>query len=218
MIRTVSIVPAILTDNKQDYRAQVEKINTFTRRVQVDVTDGAFTPVQTLDVTNVWWPKNWQADLHLMVANPSQHMDTILKLNPSLCILHAEANEDLTPTFQTLKDAGIKVGVALLPQTFPGNVKPYIDMADHVLIFAGQLGVQGAPADLMQMEKIPLVRNMKPEVEIGWDGGANMSNVRALAHADLDVINVGAAISQAENPAAAFQELVAEIDKNGVVL
>ena len=218
MIRTVSIVPAILTDNKQDYRAQVEKINTFTRRVQVDVTDGAFTPVQTLDVTNVWWPKNWQADLHLMVASPSQHMDTILKLNPSLCILHAEANEDLTPTFQTLKDAGIKVGVALLPQTFPGNVKPYIDMADHVLIFAGQLGVQGAPADLMQMEKIPLVRNMKPEVEIGWDGGANMSNVRALAHADLDVINVGAAISQAENPAAAFQELVAEIDKNGVVL
>ena len=215
MIRTVVIVPAILTDNKQDYRAQVEKINTFTRRVQIDVTDGAFTPVQTLDVTNVWWPKNWQADLHLMVANPSQHLDTILKLNPTLCILHAEANEDLTPSFNALKDAGIKIGLALLPQTFPGSVKPYIDMVDHVLIFAGQLGVQ---ADMMQMEKIPLIRNMKPEVEIGWDGGANMSNVRALAHADLDVINVGAAISQAENPAAAFQALVAEIDQNGVVL
>ena len=59
---------------------------------------------------------------------------------------------------------------------------------------------------------------MKPEVEIGWDGGANMSNIRALAHADLDVINVGSAIAKAENPAEAFQELVAEIDKNGVVL
>ena len=211
-------MPAILTDNKQDYRAQVERINVFTRRVQIDVTDGAFTPVQTLDVTNIWWPKNWQADLHLMAANPSQHMDTILKLDPSLCILHAEANEDLMPCFQILKNAGIKVGLALLPTTFPGDVKHYIDEADHVLIFAGQLGVQGAPADLMQMEKIPLVRNMKPEVEIGWDGGANMSNIRALAHADLDVINVGSAISQAENPAAAFEELVAEIDKNGVVL
>jgi len=105
-----------------------------------------------------------------------------------------------------------------LPSTFPGNVKPYIDVADHVLIFAGQLGVQGSPADLMQMEKIPLVRNMKPEIEIGWDGGANMTNIRALAHADLDVINVGSAISQSENPAQTFQELVAEIDKNGVVL
>ncbi|MCR5700173.1 MAG: hypothetical protein K6G49_01950 [Candidatus Saccharibacteria bacterium] len=218
MIRQVSIVPAILTDNKQDFRAQVEKINTFTRRVQIDVTDGVFAPTQTLDITNIWWPKNWQADLHLMATNPSQHLDTILKLSPSLCILHAEVSEDLTPSLNALKEAGIKTGVALLPSTYPGNVKSYIDMVDHVLIFAGQLGMQGNPADLMQMEKIALVRNMKPEVEIGWDGGANMTNVRALAHADLDVINVGAAISQAENPAAAFQELVAEIDKNGVVL
>ena len=70
----------------------------------------------------------------------------------------------------------------------------------------------------MQMEKIPLVRNMKPELEIGWDGGANVTNVRALAHADLDVINVGSAISTSPNPAETFQELVAEIDKNGVAL
>ena len=218
MIRTVSIVPSILTDNKQDYRAQVEKINVFTRRVQIDVTDGVFAPTQTLDVTNIWWPKHWAADLHLMATKPSEHLDTILKLNPSLCILHAEASEDLLPSFQTLKEAGIKVGVALLPSTFPGNVQHYIEAADHVLIFAGQLGVQGSPADLMQMEKIALVRNIKPEVEIGWDGGANMTNVRALAHAELDVINVGSAISKAADPAAAFNELVAEIDKNGVVL
>ncbi len=218
MIRQVSIVPTILTDNKQDFRAQVEKINVFTRRVQIDVTDGVFAPNPTLDVTNIWWPRNWEADLHLMAARPSEHLDTILKLNPSLCILHAEAQEDLMPSINTLKEAGIKIGIALLPPTYPGNVKPYIDLADHVLVFAGQLGVQGSQADLMQMEKIPLIRNMKPEVEIGWDGGANITNVRALAHADLDVINVGSAISQAPDPAEAFQELVSEIDKNGVVI
>lgn len=218
MLRTVSIVPAILTDNKIDYRTQVERINTFTRRVQIDVTDGIFAPASTLDVTNVWWPKNWDADLHLMAAKPSEHLDTVLKLSPSLCILHAEADEDLIPIFATLKNAGIKTGLALLPSTFPGAVAHYIKEVDHVLIFAGQIGVQGSPADMMQMEKIPLIRNMKPEVEIGWDGGVNMTNVRALAHADLDIINVGSAIAKAENPAVVFQEMVAEIDKNGVVL
>lgn len=218
MIRTVSIVPSILTDNKQDYRAQVERINVFTRRVQIDVSDGKFAPTESLDITNIWWPRNWEADLHLMATNPSEHLDTILKLNPSLCIMHAEASEDLTPSITALKEAGIKVGIALLPTTFPGDVQSYITAADHVLIFAGQIGVQGSPADMMQMEKIALVRNMKPELEIGWDGGANITNVRALAHADLDVINVGAAISTSENPAQSFQELVAEIDKNGVVL
>lgn len=218
MIRQVSIVPTITTNDKKEYRIQAERINTFTRRVQIDVTDGIFAPSETLDVTNIWWPKNWDADLHLMAEKPSDHLDTILKLAPSLCILHAEAQEDLLPIFEQLKEKGIKAGVALLPSTYPGNVKPYIDAADHVLIFAGHLGVQGSTADLMQMEKIALVRNMKPEVEIGWDGGANMSNIRALAHADLDVINVGSALSRVENPAEVFQQMVAEIDKSGVVL
>jgi ribulose-phosphate 3-epimerase len=63
-----------------------------------------------------------------------------------------------------------------------------------------------------------LVRNIKPELEIGWDGGANLTNIRALAHADLDVINVGSALAQAENPADMFNQLVAEIDTSGVVL
>ena len=218
MIRTVSIVPTILSDNKQAYREQIERINAFTRRVQIDVTDGIFAPTQTLDITDVWWPKNWEADLHLMVARPSEYINTILKLSPSLCIFHAEVNENLLPIFETLKSAGIKAGLALLPSTYPGNVKQYIEAVDHVLVFAGYSGVQGGQADLMQMEKIPIIRNMKPELEIGWDGGANITNVRALAHADLDVINVGSAISMASNPSEAFQELVAEIDKSGVVL
>lgn len=218
MIRTVSIVPTILSDNKQEYRTQIERINSFTRRVQIDITDGVFAPSETLDITNIWWPKNWQADLHIMAAQPSAYLDTILKLSPALCILHAEANENLLPIFDQLKAAGIKTGVALLPSTYPGNAKPYIEAADHVLIFAGQLGAQGGQADMMQTEKIPLIRNMKPELEIGWDGGANVSNIRALAHADLDIINVGSALSTSPNPAATFQELVAEIDKNGVAL
>lgn len=218
MIREVSIVPAVLTNNKADYRTQIERINTFTRRVQIDVTDGIFVPTETLDITNIWWPKNWQADLHMMVANPSQHLDTILKLAPSLCIFHAEASENLLSLFEELKAHDIKTGLALLPSTYPGAVKEYIDAVDHVLIFAGQLGVQGSQADLMQMEKIPLVRNMKPELEIGWDGGANLSNIRALAHADLDVINVGSAISTVPNPSEVYEQMVAEIDKNGVVI
>lgn len=218
MLRTVSIIPTILSDNKQGYRDQAERLNGFTRRVHVDVTDGVFAPATTLDITNVWWPNNWVTDLHYMSAKPSENLDVIIKLAPSLCILHAEASEDLLPSFAALKQAGIRTGLALLPSTYPGKIKPYIDAADHLLIFAGQLGVQGSPADLMQMEKIPLLRTMKPEAEISWDGGANLTNVRALAHAELDVIYVGSAISNSESPAETYQELVAEIDKTGVVL
>ena len=218
MIRNVTIVPAVLTDNKVEYRGQLERINMYTHHVQIDVTDGTLGPNTTIDLTNVWWPNGWTADLHLMSEYPSRYIDTILKLAPSLCILHAEAKEDLTPVFELLKSRNIRTGVALLPSTFPGNVEAYIQAADHVLIFASKIGVHGAPADLMQMEKIPLIRAIKPEVEIGWDGGANMTNIRALAHADLDVINVGSALATAENPVNLYQAMVAEIDKSGVVI
>jgi ribulose-phosphate 3-epimerase len=218
MLRTVTIVPTVLAGDKQSFRDQIERYNSFTRRIQIDVTDGIFAPQTTLDITNVWWPKTWETDLHFMAAKPSNDLDTILKLQPSLCILHAEADEDLLPIFAKLKEHEIKVGVALMKQTYPGRVKEYIEAADHALVFAGEIGKQGSQADMMQTEKISLIRNMKPEIEIGWDGGANLNNVRALAHSDLDIINVGSALSKAENPAGVYQALVAEIDKNGVVI
>ena len=218
MIRTVTVVPAVLAENKLEYRKQIERINAFARRVHIDISDGVFAPATTIDVSNVWWPKEWKADMHVMATHPSEQLDIILKLKPSLCILHAEAGEDLLPIFATLKQAEIRTGLAILPTTYPGLVKSYIDAVDHVLIFAGQLGMQGSPADMMQMEKIPIVRSMKPELEIGWDGGANIATMRALAHADLDVINVGSALSKVDNPAEVYHELVSEIDKNGVLI
>lgn len=219
MLRTVTVVPTILVNNKQDFRDTIEKYNSFTRRVQIDITDGEFTTAKTLDVTNIWWPKTWEVDLHMMVKRPSEHIETILKLHPSLVIFHVEIEENLLPIFEQLRKEGIKVGVALLKSTYPGKVKDYILSADHVLIFAGgELGKQGGRADMMQMEKVPIIRNMKPEVEIGWDGGANINNLRALSHADIDIINVGSALSKAAEPAEVYKALTEEIDKNGVVI
>lgn len=218
MLKTITIVPTILAGDTETYKAQVERCNMIARRVQIDVTDGEFAPGFTIDITSVWWPKSWETDVHYMAKRPSEKLDVILKLQPSLCILHAEADEDLMPIFRKLKDAGIKTGVALLRSTYPNDVRAYIEAADHVLIFAGELGAQGARADMLQTEKIALVREINPDAEIGWDGGANINNIRALAHAGLDVINVGSALSKSENPAGVYQALTAEIDKNGVVI
>ena len=86
------------------------------------------------------------------------------------------------------------------------------------MIFAGELGRQGGAIDMMQIEKVPLIRAIKPEIEVGWDGGANLSNIRALAHANIDVINVGSAITQAADPAAMYQSLITESEKKGVLI
>ncbi len=213
------IVPTILTNDKNVYLRQYGLYSQFSKRIQVDISDGAFSPTLTIDESNAWRQQDWAAlDLHMMVMNPSQHLPTILKIHPSLCIIHAETNENLLPIFATLKQAGIRSGVAILKQTYPGNIAPYIQAADHVLIFAGQLGQQGGQADMMQTEKVPIVRSINPNAEIGWDGGANMNNTRTLAHCNIDVINVGSAIATAQDPAKMYKDLTAEMDKLGVVI
>ena len=122
------------------------------------------------------------------------------------------------PIFEQLKKAGIKTGVAILPTTYPGLVKKYLEVADHALIFAGNLGQQGSKADILQAEKVKIIRSIKPDIEIGWDGGANLTNVRALANYEVNVINVGSALSQPEDKKAAYEALVAEAKKRGVFL
>lgn len=62
--------------------------------------------------------------------------------------------------------------MAILPTTYPGLVKKYLEVADHALIFAGNLGQQAAKADILQAEKASkIIRSIKPDIEIGWDGG-----------------------------------------------
>ena len=69
----------------------------------------------------------------------------------------------------------------------------------------------------MQLEKVRLIRNIHPEVEVGWDGGANLDNAFSLAQGGVDVINCGGAIAQAADAADAYQRLVVEINKESVI-
>lgn len=212
------IVPTILTNDTEQYKKLITAFQPFARRVQIDVSDGTFAPSTTLPLNQLYWPKEWQTDFHMMVVRPSEHLPLILQLKPSLVIFHAEAGEDLLPLFQQLKAAGIRAGVALMRSTFPGSVKQYIESADHVLVFAGEIGKQGGQADMLQAEKIPLIKAINPNAEIGWDGGANLRNVRAIHRAGADVINVGSALTNASDPSAMYEALVADLDKRGVVL
>ncbi|MBQ3271480.1 hypothetical protein IJH10_02650 [Candidatus Saccharibacteria bacterium] len=212
------IVPTILTNDGEQYKKLVTTFQPFAKRVQIDVSDGTFAPSATLPLNQVYWPKEWQIDFHIMVVRPSEHLPLILQLKPSLCIFHAESGENLLPLFEQLKSAGIKTGVAIMRSTFPGSIKQYIEAADHVLIFAGEIGKQGSQADMLQTEKIPLVKAINPNAEIGWDGGANLRTVRAIYRAGADVINVGSAISNATDPGAMYESLVADLDKRGVVI
>ena len=213
----IRIAPTILTASPDEFQAALVAINEFTNQVQIDITDGEFAPSRTIGLDHVFWPDNWQVDLHMMVKNPSRYIDKLILMKPHLVIFHAEVEEDLRPSFEKLRQAGIKVGLALLRQTVPEQKADLITLADHVLIFAGDLGRMGGQANLLQIQKVRLIRAISPNVEIGWDGGANIDNLPMIIQAGVDVINVGSAISLASNPAEAYKAMVELTTREGLI-
>jgi ribulose-phosphate 3-epimerase len=212
------IAPTITTGDSNKYKLIVETYHPFAKRVQVDVSDGSLPlAAVTIPDTAVWWPKGWIIDMHMMVAKPSTHIPALLKLVPSLVIFHPEAEEDLKPIFATLKENNIKVGIAIVKSVYPGAIQDIIETVDHVMLFSGNLGQTGGTADLLQLEKVRIIKKIKPTVEIGWDGGANIRNVRTIAQAGVNVINVGSAIVDSPDPAKMYANLVAEAEKQGVI-
>ncbi len=202
-----TIAPSITTNNTTEYKELCERYYPFAKRVHLDSSDGTLTSSRLILPSGLWWPKGWQVDIHLMSATPSLFVNDLIKLKPNLVILHAEAKEDLLPIFTQLKDAGIRVGVAIIKNVYPGSIKNILTSVDHAMIFSGNLGSYGGEADLLLLEKVALIREINKTIEIGWDGGANLENTKTITQGGVDVINVGSAISQAEDSAKAFSAL-----------
>lgn len=211
------IAPAILAENAEQYKEQVERITGFAERVHLDITDGEFAPTFTVGVQELWAPEGWTIDIHAMVNNLAEYIPKLIALRPNLIIVHAEATGDVQTAMTQIKQAGINAGLALLKPTVPRTVEPLIKLADHVLIFSGELGRFGGTASSMQLEKIRLVKAINPNVEIGWDGGVMADNAYSLVQGGVNVLNVGGAIQKATDPHAMFVKLQQEISKTGVL-
>lgn len=199
-----SICPAILAAQADDYRQQIARVEAFAKRLQIDIMDGSLTKARSINLIQAWWPQGTEADIHLMVARPTDYLETLVALRPSLVILHFEAQTDLAADLGYLAQLGIKTGLALLPETKVDQLTGLIDSIDHVLIFASQLGRQGAKADMTQIAKVDQLRQLKPALEIGWDGGANLETLPALVTAGVDVINIGSYLQTAPSPKKAY--------------
>ena len=201
----VTVCPTIMTNDAEVYRAQIEETARYATRVHIDLGDGIFTR-QLTAIEDVWWPAGMRADLHVMFQEPFQHMAAFKALAPQLVIVHAEADGDFLSFAGEMHRHSIEVGVALLQDTPAEAIIPGLEVIDHVLIFSGALGQHGGTADLALLDKVTQLKRLKPQLEFGWDGGANDENAHLLAEGGITVINCGGYL-HGEDPLAAWHKI-----------
>jgi ribulose-phosphate 3-epimerase len=201
------IVPTVLAENPHQYREQIERAGGVAKRIHLDFTDGLFAKSKTISLEQAWLPEGVVVDMHIMHQAPGIEVSTIIKLKPHLVIVHAEAEGSFVKLAEKLHAAGIKTGVALLPKTDPYDLRASIKHIDHVLIFSGDLGHFGGEADLKLLHKVKHLRHLKPDLEIGWDGGINDKNAEQLVAGGINVLNVGGYLQRAQDPKGAYDYL-----------
>ena len=201
------ICPTITAYDPHEYRAQVEQVHSFAKRIHIDLMDGLFAPTQSPPVDSIWWPEGVTADIHLMYQRPMAQLEQLIALKPSLVIIPFEAQGDHLQFAQELQSHGIRAGIALLQATQVDDAETVISSVDHVLVFSGDLGKHGGQADLTLLDKVKTLGKRYPALEISWDGGINDQNAKQLADAGVDVLNVGGYIQKSDEPEARYHHL-----------
>jgi ribulose-phosphate 3-epimerase len=200
----VSICPTVTAFDPHEYRRQIELLEGFAQRIHIDLMDGIFAPHVSPELSQVWWPDNLTADIHLMFQKPGEQLGQLIRLKPNLVIIHYEAEVDHEYFAAKLHENGIKAGLALLQGTSVEQAEELIPLFDDVMVFSGNLGEHGGKADPSLYEKVRQIRAKYPEIEISWDGGISDQNAAQLTEAGVSVLNVGGFIHQSQNPQEAY--------------
>ena len=108
----------------------------------IDVMDGKFVKNNNLELmkdyaTTISHISNIPLDVHLMVENVEEIMDEYMDLLPDRITFHIEAISDSERIFNIideLKSNGIKIGIAIKPNTKIEEIKPYLNYIHQVFL------------------------------------------------------------------------------------
>jgi ribulose-phosphate 3-epimerase len=210
MSKPAKIVPAVLTDDPSALETMLHQAETFTNYVQIDIMDGRFVPSHSItweQLDRLRIKVGWEA--HLMVQQPERLIPGFHQAGARKLIFHYEATESPDEIIALGRSLGVKVGLAVNPETAIATVQPLVDRVDSVLLMTVHPGFYGSQFLPEVMDKVAELRLVRPNLEIGIDGGVKESNITRIVRSGVDVIYVGSAVFLQPDPGKSYRHLQA---------
>lgn len=197
------------------YNIETAKIDYF----HIDVMDGDFVEKNTvlkmrdytLKIHNITMTP---IDVHLMVENPKEHFDYFIDQGVDRITFHIEACKDKDEVLENiryLKENGVKVGLAVNPDTSIDEVYeflPYIHMVLVMSVVPGKGGQSFMPVALEKLEALKkYCDNNDLEVDIEVDGGINDITGKDAVEAGANILVSGSYVLNADDFKIAIESL-----------
>ncbi|MBU2222058.1 MAG: ribulose-phosphate 3-epimerase [Candidatus Omnitrophica bacterium] len=212
----IQIAPSILSADFSCLRDEIRKVAIAgADMLHIDVMDGHFVPNITIGpavVKDIRKVTKLPLDVHLMIENPQDYVDSFVKAGADMITFHIETISDpkLRALSSKLKAKGIKVGISLNPPTPLAKVKSVLKFVDFVLVMSVNPGFGGQEFIPSAIPKIKKLRAIF-KGDIAVDGGINEVNAGKVIQAGANILAAGSYIFKSNNCKEAIRRLRCQI-------
>lgn len=214
MLDKVKIASSVLAADFGCLYEEIRKVEKEADLLHFDIMDGHFVPNITFGpevVASLREKTSLPVEVHLMVDNPQQWIEPFAQAGSDTVIFHLETSFHAYRLITSIKEKGIKVGVALNPSTSLENLKYILSQLDMVLLmtvnpgFGGQTFLSECLPKIRDLRQICRERELFFDIEV--DGGINQQTALEAVEAGANILVVGTAIFGMVNPQKAVRKL-----------
>ncbi len=210
------IAPSLLAADFSNLQRDIEMINESDADwFHIDIMDGVFVPNISFGMPvlrDIKKHAKKTLDVHLMIVNPDQYIETFSKLGADILTVHLEACTHMHRTIQAIKATGMKAGIALNPHSSVNQLKDVIKDIDVVCLmsvnpgFGGQSFIENTFDKVKELKE--LIQSTGSDCQIEIDGGVTNKNAKKLVQAGANILVAGSYVFKNSNPTETISKLI----------
>ncbi len=210
------IAPSILSADFLHLEEEIKRAESAgADMIHCDVMDGMYVPNISFGfdiIKSVGSISSLPLDVHMMTMTPEKYLKKLASCGAAYVTVHHDNNiHRPETTLRSIRDLGMKAGLAISPSVMPETVEPYLELVDMVLVMSVEPGFGGQSFNPSAISKIRWIKKMIREkgydVLIEVDGGINETTSKLVKNAGADIVVVGSAAFGSPDMEATFRKI-----------